>query len=240
MADHTDDTRARLGVVMLDHAHLARGVHSFVGTEEHGIGVLPEGFFESPRTWGIPVAYTVADGALPRLVVDGDPEALAILADSVATMAARCDLVVTSCGFFHGAWGRLTAPSDSATILSSLDLLGIAEQMTAGDIFVLTWDETALRRLLGDRPASRRLRTLELRSIPEWAELELPDFVARGRWDLGMLQQSLQRELARAAIGGATAVVLECTLTPQFRSTVRQFSAAPIIDIASVARMLLA
>ena len=240
MTDHSGMGDARLGVVMLDHAHLARGLQLFSGVEEQGIGVMPEGFFECPRTWGIPVAYMVADGALPRPVVDGDERALSILEDCVRTMAARCDLVITSCGFFHGAWAGISAPSNSAAILSSLDLLSAAQHMTSGEIFVLTWDAAALRRLIGTHSVGHRIRTLELRSIPEWEEMELSDFVARGRWSLDGLKRSLVRELSSADLSGVTSVLLECTLTPQFRSIVRQFTSAPIIDIATVARTLLA
>lgn len=231
-------TGRSLGVVLCD---LDSYAVDDIDHRVHGAAPIsdnPVGFFENPDSWpGIPVSYAVARGARVEQLVAGDPTAVDAFW-AARDRLAHCSLVITDCGFFYYA-RRSGRPTGNA-LTSSLDLLPLAASLTEAPIGVLTVSEPLARRLLAPDPLLPRLSIVGLESEPGWSGILTNDHGYGNGWDLDVLRSGVEAVLDRefapgGRFAGIGALVLECTLLPEFRREIARRTPVPILDIASFA-----
>jgi hypothetical protein len=237
--------RARpvLGVVLLDGDHVTEtaGLKSpFEWMPRHD---AMRGFFGDPQIWPAPTLYAVASAADGPAMLDLRPAALQGVADAIQRLEGQCDLLVGGCGFFAAAWPLLRAQPRSPALLSGLDFLDAALELTTRPVGVLTYAAATTQRILQERSAQERVRIVGLQSAGDWRHLAPQDWITRPRWTVGGLVQGLRDLMGTEATGGAFsdigALILECTALPRFRPIIREYLNVPIFDVASVARSLL-
>jgi hypothetical protein len=236
-------TRPVLGVVLLDGDHVtetARLESPFEWTPRHE---AVRGFFGDPRTWPAPTLYAVASAADGPAMLDLRPAALQGVADAIQRLEGRCDLLVGGCGFFAAAWPLLRAQPHLPVLLSGLDLLDAALELTTRPVGILTYAAATTQRILQERPAQERMRIVGLETVGDWRYLAQQDWITRPRWTTDGLERGLRDLMGAEATSGAFAdigaLILECTALPRFRSIIREYLDVPIFDVASVARSLL-
>ncbi len=238
------DSHPVLGVVLLDLPHYAGRSGAFTPAEEVGLGNLPRGFFECPATWPLPTAYEVAEGADIAATLSGAEVAKRGVATAVQRLAGECDLVIGDCGFFWVARERVRGTTGSV-ILSGLDLLPLAASLTRRPIGVLTFSVDALGPMLAGSPFAHRLRVLGLAAEPTWSRLAVDDYGTDEGWTRDALETELLDRVATEVregglLHGVGALVLECTVMPQFAAALSTLTRLPILDLATLATGLLA
>jgi hypothetical protein len=238
---------ARLGVVLMDAAHYPRSLGRDVEHCELGglpsWDTLPQGFMDHPGTWPFPTSFTVADGAGPEATLRGDVEALSALAVAARRLEASCDVITTSCGFFWAGWPLVKEEVRTPCILSALDSLELAAQMSSKPVGVLSYSSEDARRLLQSRPDYDRLRILGFNDLPAWQAIGPYDFFYSTEWSVESLRlEFLHRcaaELDGGVLEGVGSIVFECTAMPPFRSALRELTSVPILDVVSIVNAVL-
>ena len=231
-------TARTLGVILCDLDSYAVDDIDCVEAGAPAISDNPVGFFENPASWpGIPVSYAVARGARVEQLVTGDPVAIDAFWRARERLA-HCSLIITDCGFFY--YARQSGLPTANTLTSSLDLLPLAATLTRGRIGVLTVSTPLATRLLATDPLFPRLAIVGLEDQPGWDGILTNDHGYGNGWDLTTLRAGVEAVLERECAPGGRlesigALVLECTLLPEFRRTIAQYTTAPILDIASFA-----
>jgi hypothetical protein len=206
---------------------------------------LAPGFFGHPAAWPLPTLFAVAANATAAAAAAGDPDAMRGVVDAVARLDGRCDMIVGSCGFFAEAWGLMPQPPATPTLLSGFDLLDDALRSTSRDVAVLTFSEPPAERLLASHPERARVRVIGLVPAGDWPQVGRLDYATNPQWTLAGLESGLREVLEAETrpegkltnVGG---VVIECTVLPQFRSVIREYTPAPIFDAGAAAIALLA
>lgn len=227
-----------LGVILCDLDSYAVDDLDCVVPGAPAISDNPVGFFENPDSWpGIPVSYAVARGARVEQLVTGDPVAIDAFWRARERLA-HCSLVITDCGFFY--YARQAGLPTGNTLTSSLDLLPVAATLTNGKIGVLTVSAPLATRMLAADELFPRLTIVGLEDQPGWNGILTNDHAYGNGWDLDTLRAGVEAVLERECAPGGRlanigALVLECTLLPEFRREIAQYTAAPILDIASFA-----
>lgn len=236
-------TDPSLGVVLLDCSHYASAFGRFTPSDTRGIGYVP-GFFESPSTWPVPTTFAVASGAGPLPTIRGEPQAIEGLARAVDRVAGECDMVITDCGFFYAAVGRLSGRLGGTVLLSGLQLVELAGIMTTDPIGILTISAGRVEEMLAAHRLADRLRIVGVGDRPAWSSLGAEDFATNGRWTHDALRRELLEVVEPAFRAGTWrdvgVLVLECTVLPQFRAVLRSATPVPILDVASIATGALA
>jgi hypothetical protein len=237
-------TPPRLGIVLLDLPHLSGSTGSFVPADGAGLGTLPRGALECPATWPIPTEYEVARGATAEATLRGERAAAEGVRDAIAALQGRCDLIIGDCGFFWGARRHVDIESHVPVLLSVLDILDQVTASTDAPIGVLAFSRELLERMLDSHPARDRLRIVGLSDQPSWSRLEEEEYGLKQGWTTADLEAELDAVMAqslgsRGALDDAGALLLECTLTPQFRATIRAGTALPLYDVAHLALAVL-
>ena len=232
-------TRARLGVVLLSSAHYRATSGSFEPTDGRGLGELPPGWYESPRTWPVPTEYIVPANASAESVLRGERSAMRSFATAAERIRDRVDLTIADCGFYWAARRYPGVLDRAGRVLFSLDLLPVACGMAPGHVVVLTYSAVHAERLLADHPLRHRVRLVGLADLPTWKRIRPDDFVQRGVWTTAQLRTELCTTLRSFDRAGAfydvAAVVLECSVLPQFRADIMRIVQAPIFDAGSIA-----
>jgi hypothetical protein len=234
-----------LGVILLEAEHSVETIDladPFGWRPPAGLG---DGFLGHPGAWPVPTLFAVANGATGRSSAQCAPEALRGVAEAVERLDGRCDVIAGGCGYFGAAWSAIGTPPATPTVLSALDYLDAALSATSRDVAVLSMNGQAARDFLGGRPDAGRCRVIGLDDAGHWPLIARPDWVTDPQWTLKGLEQGLREVLTAAAVpGGALddvgALLLECTVLPQFHSVVREYTRAPIYDVAAMVRQLLA
>ena len=227
-----------LGVVLCDLDSYAVDDIDCVEVGAPAISDNPVGFFENPDSWpGIPVSYAVARGARVEKLVTGDPVAIDAFWRAKERLA-HCSLVITDCGFFY--YARQSGLPTGNTLTSGLDLLPLAASLTSERIGVLTVSAPLANRLLAPDALFPRLTVVGLEDQPGWNGILTDDHAYGNGWDLDTLRAGVEAVLERECapggrLEGIGALVLECTLLPEFRRTIAHYTSAPILDIASFA-----
>lgn len=231
----------RLGVVLLNADHATETLSAPDPFNVAPPAGLPPGFFGHRDFWRVPTVYAVAENATGPAILDGDPMAIADVVEAVERLAPHCDLIVGSCGYFHAAQPLLS--TTTATLLSGLSLLPNALASTAAPIGVLTYNQDATIRLLAGHPERDRIRIAGVDHLSGWSAISLTDWVTHPRWTVGQLRAELlatcQAERDHGVLAEVGAVILECTVMPQFRSDIARVLAVPVWDVAAVAKTLL-
>lgn len=234
-----------LGVILLEADHSLEtlgGDDPFSWRPPDGLG---DGFFGHPGAWPFPTIFAVARGATGRTSAECTPEALQGVADAVGRLDGNCDFIVGGCGYFGAAWSVIEKPPSTPTLLSGLDLVQQALGSTSRDVAVLSMSGIAASNFLAARPDARRLRVIGLDSAGDWPLVARPDWVTDPQWTLEGLERGLREVLDEEArpgggMDGIGAVILECTVLPQFHSVIREYTKVPVYDIGAVVRQLLA
>lgn len=235
----------RLGVVLLEAEHSVETLDWDGPQEWQPPSGLGEGFFGHPKAWPVPVVFAVAEAATAAAAARCEPSAMRGVADAVARLDGRCDLIVGGCGYFGGAWPMVTPAPATPTILSVLDLLDLALARTGRDVAVLSMSEEAAQSFLQTRDDGDRIRVVGLDHCADWKAIGRPDWVTHPRWSVTGLEKDLAGVLDTETapggrlddIGGA---LLECTVLPQFGSLIRDRVAAPVYDLAALVGGLIA
>ncbi len=234
-----------LGVVLLEADHSVETLDSpdpFSWQPPEG---LAPGFFGHPKAWPVPAVFAVAAGATGRSSADGAPHAMRGVAGAVRRLDGRCDMIVGGCGFFGLAWPLLDPRPRTPTVLSALDFLDVALAASRRDVAVISTNTADGRHAVASHPAADRIRVAGLDGVGDWSAFAEPDWAHRPAWTMTGLEQGLRQILSRAAQPGglldsAGAVLLECTVLPQFRSVIREYTSAPIYDLVNIVRATLA
>lgn len=238
-------SRKVLGVVLLEADHSVETLdipEPFSWQPPEG---LPPGFFGHPQTWPVPAVFAVAAGATGRSSADGAPQAMRGVADAVRRLDGRCDMIVGGCGFFGLAWPLLDPRPRTPTMLTALDFLDAALAVSRCDVAVISTSTADGRHATAGHPAAGRVRVVGLDGVGDWSAFAKADWAYRPAWTMKGLEQGLRQILGRAAqpggpLYGAGAVLLECTVLPQFRSVIREYTRAPIYDLVSIVHATLA
>lgn len=234
-----------IGVVLLDADHSVETLdHDDPFAWEPPPG-LTSGFFGHPAAWPLPTVFAVAWGATAAAAARGEPEAMQAVAEAVKRLDGRCDLIVGSCGFFAEAWDAIEMPPSTPTILSAFDLLDEALRSTAKDVAVISFSEEPAIRYLATRPDAGRIRIVGLTPAGDWPLIAPLDYAIRPQWTVAGLEAGLREVIAREVQPGGRlddvgALVLECTVLPQFRHVIREYTNVPVYDAATAATALLA
>lgn len=245
MSEQSPDrvSAGRLGVVLLDLPHYREKFGVFEPGDEQGLGSLPRGFFEHPMTWPVPTAFAVAPGATARRTLDAHPAAAEGLLTALGQLRGHCRVVITDCGFFWAARRALSDLPDPPLLSSGLELLELAARMTDRPIGILTFSAPSLEPLLSDHPLRDRLRVVGFSDLSQWAAFDCEDYATNRRWTLAEFRdQMLQRigeELDGGSLAQVGALVIECSLMPQFGREIRELSGLPVLDSASAALAML-
>jgi hypothetical protein len=199
---------------------------------------LTSGFWGNPAAWPLPVVFAVARGATGAASAQRTPEAVQGVVDAIARLDGRCDLIVGGCGYFGAAWPALPAPPRTPTVLSGLDLLDDALRSTSADVAVLSMSADAAAGFLASRPDANRIRVVGMDGARDWDGFAHPDWAIAPQWTLDGLESGLRDVLGTGALDGIGAVVIECTVLPQFRSVIREHTPAPIFELGAVVAQL--
>jgi hypothetical protein len=205
---------------------------------------LSAGFFGHPDCWPQQVLFAVAEGATGATSAACTPEALAGVVAAVRRLEGRCDLIVGGCGYFGAAWPLLTPAPATPTVLSALDLLDSALLSTSKNVAILSMSRSAATDFVADRADVDRIRVVGFDGVTDWPKFAHADWAIAPRWSLDGLEAGVRQVMAGATQPGGPladvgAVLLECTVLPQFRSVLREYTAAPIIELRSFVDQLL-
>ena len=205
---------------------------------------LTKGFFGHPQAWPVPTLFAVARGATAAASAAAEPEALQGVADAVARLDGRCDVIVGGCGFFAWAWPVIETPPATPTVLSGLDLLDVALRASSHDVAVLSFSDAPAKRFVETRADASRVRVVGISPAGDWPLIGRPDWAVNPEWTIEGVEAGLREVLdAEARPGGALdrtgGVVIECTVLPQFRSVIREYTPAPIYEAGAFALSLL-
>jgi hypothetical protein len=229
-----------VGVVLLNSTHAVDTLDlddPFAWVPPPGLG---RGFFGHPSAWPVPALFAVAENATSAAAALGDAAASRGVADAVARLDGRCDLIVGACGFFAYAWEAVSSPPTTPTLLSGLDLLDGALRASTRDVAVLSFGTSAAERFLERRTDRRRLRAVGLMPAGDWPKVGVPSYATDPQWTVEGLEAGL-REVLEAetrpggAMDGIGSLVVECTVVPQFRSVLREYLTVPILDAHTAA-----
>ena len=233
----------RLGVVLLDAEHSVETLDWENPDEWLPPSGLGEGFFGHPAAWPLPVLFAVAHGATAAAAAKSTAEALDGIAAAVGRLDGRCDLIVGGCGYFGAAWPLLGSPPSTPTILSALDLLDLALSSSRRDAAVLSMSAAAALSFLGERSDFDRIRVVGLDHCADWKAIGRPDWVSNPQWSVEGLEKNLQEVLdvemqPGGGLHGVGAVVLECTVLPQFAAIIRDRVGVPVYDLISIVKAI--
>lgn len=205
---------------------------------------LTKGFFGHPDAWPVPALFAVARGATAAASAAAEPEALRGVADALARLDGRCDVIVGGCGFFAWAWPVIEKAPATPTVLSGLDLLDVALRATGHDVAVLSFSDAPARRFVEARAGGARVRVVGISPAGDWPLIGRPDWAVNPQWTIEGVEAGLREVLGAevrpgGALEGIGGVVIECTVLPQFRSVIREYTPAPIYEAGAFALSLL-
>lgn len=234
-----------LGVIILEAEHSVDTLDladPFSWRPPDGLG---DGFLGHPGAWPVPTLFAVAHGATGRSSAECTAEALGGVASAIERLDGRCDVIAGGCGYFGAAWSVLDSPPETPTVLSALDYLDAALASTSRDVAVLSMSSKAAQDFLDRRVDAQRCRVIGLDDAGDWPLVARPDWVTNPKWELDGLVKGLRQVLdvesvPGGALDGVGGVLLECTVLPQFHSVIREYTKAPIYDVAAMVRQLLA
>ena len=226
-----------LGVILLDYEGYVGEELLCTPDDEVGLGWMPPGHFEHPRSWGCPVLYRVATGCTPEASEQASEDALRGVREAAHALDGRVDLITADCAytwFVREALDGVRTPA----LTSSLALLDLARTI-GRTVAIISSSGRVLRRLYGPLPVGVRIIGMESKS--EWERYQTYSVDTNPPLDRGLMARQLLERLDEdfAQQGEPGAVVLECTGLPQFRDVVRQRYGRPILDIASFVQHLL-
>lgn len=226
-----------LGVILLDYEGYGGEELLCTPDDEVGLGWMPAGHFEHPRSWGCSVLYRVASGCTPEASEQASKDALRGVQGAARALDGRVDLITADCAytwFVREALEGIRTPA----LTSSLALLDLARTIgrTAA---IISSSGRVLRRLFGPLPEGVRIIGMETKG--EWERYQTYSVDTNPPLDRGLMARQLLERLEEdfAEEGEPGAVVLECTGLPQFRDVVRQRHGGPILDIASFVQHVL-
>jgi hypothetical protein len=165
-------------------------------------------------------------GASVDQIVNENPASIAIAPFEAATLKARGDIIVTSCGFLSFWQDHLGSLTDQPFISSALTALpALRSRYAARDILTVTFDKNSLNENhFGEQrtdviglPEDMHLRQVISRNLAtldvERASKEITDFIASKR-------QPNHKH-----------ILLECTNLPPYKRVITAQTALPVTDI---------
>jgi hypothetical protein len=226
-----------LGVILLDYEGYVGEELRCTPEDDVGLGWMPPGHFEHPRSWGCPVIYRVANGCTPEASEYASQDAFRGVSEAARALDGRVDLITADCAytwFVREALDGIRTPA----LTSSLALLDLARAI-GGEVAIISSSGRVLHRLSGTLAEGVRIIGMETKS--EWGRYQYYSVDTNPPLDRGLMARQLLERLDEDfhMHGEPGAVVLECTGLPQFRDVVRQRYGGPILDIASFVQHLL-
>lgn len=231
-----------LGIVQLDESD--GRMESAV--ESTGRGAVMPFMVDDPSCWHVPLRKTVALGAdavsnkIPTL------EASRGIVDAARRLDGNTQMIIGNCGYMWASRAHLYGQTSTPTLTSSLEFLDLALRITKLPVGIVTWDVKPLAVLLQDHPGFERLRFVNVHDLPDWNAWGLDPCGNEqpcGWSKEGMAQQFAERLGEAFAEGGAFndigILILECTLVPDFRKTIRAVTSVPVIDLLHFAKAIL-
>jgi len=238
MASEDDvKTTPVLGVILLDSEGYTGIEAECTPHDEVGVGWMPPGHLEHPRSWGCDTIYRVARGCTPDASAMASPEAFQGVREAAAALDGRVDLITSDCAY---TWFVREALSGTATpaMSSSLALLDLAR--TVGErVAIVASSAEVLGSLLGEPPAGVRIVGLD--GKPEWTRYQTYTIHTDPPLDRAQMAHELLERLDEDFRDNSApdVILLECTGLPQFRQVIRARFDGPILDIASFVQYML-
>ncbi|MEM5292126.1 hypothetical protein ACFQ3P_41325 [Paraburkholderia sabiae] len=201
---------------------------------------------DDPACWTVPLCKTVAKGADAVANKVPTPEASRGILDAAQRLDGQTDLIIGGCGYMWASREHLYEQTSTPVLTSALEFLDLALRMTKLPVGIITWDAVPLMPLLKDHRGFERLRFVSIRDLPDFQKWVLDPC---GRqvpcgWSKELIAQQLSERLGEAfgkngVFNDVGVLVLECTLMPDFRDTIRGLTRIPILDLLSFAKAVL-
>lgn len=203
-------------------------------------------WIEDPSFWKLPFQTAIARGATPLANKVPTREAAKGILDAAVRLDGRVQLIIGNCGYMWASREHLYGRTSTPSITSGLEFLSLALKMTSQPVGIITWNADSLVPLVQDVPGWERLRYVSMSDLPEWAKswtcwsaYETPHGWTKHR----MAKELADRLNAAFATEGVFAdvaiLVIECTLVPDFRKTIRAITPLPILDLIQFAKTAL-
>ncbi|MEM5461071.1 hypothetical protein VSR69_40645 [Paraburkholderia phytofirmans] len=228
--ESSPDERPLLGVIKLDPDQQA---------------VMPF-MVDDPSFWPVPLCKTVAKGADAVGNKVPTPEAARGILEAARRLDGRTDLIIGGCGYMWASRKYLYGQTSTPVLTSSLEFLDLALRMTKLPVGIITWDAEPLVPLLQDQPGFERLRFVSIRDLPECMNWVLDPCAEQEPcgWSKSRMAEQLAERLTKAfsedgVFNEVGILVLECTLVPDFRKTIRAVTPVPVLDLLHFAKAAL-
>ncbi|WP_258878832.1 hypothetical protein [Paraburkholderia sp. BL6669N2] len=236
-----DEKRPSLGVIMLD----PDGSPDKRSENADNAVVMPF-MVDDPALWPVPLRKTVAEGADAVSNKVPTPEAARGILQAARRLDGHTDLIIGNCGYMWASRKHLYGQTSTPLLTSALEFLDLALRITNQPVGIITWDATPLVPLLADQPGFERLRCVSICDLPDWASWGSDPWANQEpcRWSKERMAQQLAERLIKAfgkdgVLNDVGVLLLECTLVPDFRKTIRTVTSIPVLDLLHFAKAAL-
>ncbi|SEK13467.1 aspartate/glutamate racemase family protein [Paraburkholderia diazotrophica] len=229
--------RPLLGVIKLDDGDASEAANE---------GPVMPFAVDDPAYWTVPLCKTIAKGADAAANKVPTPEAARGILEAAQRLDGHTDMIIGGCGYMWASRKHLYEQTSTPVLTSALEFLDLALRMTKLPVGIITWDAVPLMPLLKEYPGIERLRFVTIRDLPDFQKWVLDPCGEQAPcgWSKERIAQQLSDRLSGAfgrdgVFNDVGVLVLECTLMPDFRDTIRALTAIPILDLLSFAKAAL-
>ncbi|TCK94644.1 hypothetical protein [Paraburkholderia sp. BL9I2N2] len=238
---NSSDNSQLLGVIKLDRDDVSKKSSETAERET----VMPF-MVDDPACWSLPICKTVAKGANAVANKVPTPAAARGILEAARRLDGCTNLIIGGCGYMWASRKHLYGQTSTPVLTSALEFVDLALRMTKLPVGIITWDAVPLVPLLKDQPGFERLRFVSIRDLPDCANWVLDPCALEQPcgWRKERMAQQLAERLAEAfgkdgVFHDVGILVLECTLLPDFRKTIRSVTPIPVLDLLHFAKAAL-
>ncbi|MEM5461069.1 hypothetical protein VSR69_40635 [Paraburkholderia phytofirmans] len=199
---------------------------------------------DDPALWQVPLVKAIATGVGGKEV--STAQAAGGIVDAARRLDGHAQLIIGHCGFMWASREHLYGRTSTPALTSALEFVDLALRITKLPVGIITWDAEALVPLMRETFGFDRLRFLSVGDLPNWSKWPQDPYGSEvpRHWTKEQMAAEFHSRLATAfAEGGdfndVSVIVLECTLVPDFRQTIRSITSVPIFDILHFAKIAL-
>jgi len=200
----------------------------------------------NPEFWQVPYLSIKAKGADAVSNKIPTPEASKGLLNAARQFDGKTDLIFGDCGFMWASRESLYRKTGTPAITSSLEFLDLALRFTNKSVGIISWNEEPLKKLLENHTEFYRLRFVSVGDLPEWYKwaCDADSYMKPGGWTKTQMEKEFKERMeevfsANGQFSDISILIIECTLVPDFRNTIRSISSVPIFDILNFVKMLI-
>lgn len=201
---------------------------------------------DDPSFWRVPYRSAIAKGADAEGIKIPTAEATRGMLEAAGRLDGHTQLIIGDCGYMWASRKQLYRRTCTPTVTSGLEFLDFALRISNLPVGIITWDAKSLAPLLEDHAEFDRLRFVSVSELPDWAKsVQSPsEYSSPGGWTKDRMSEQFGARLAEAfaengTFRGVGILVLECTLVPDFRKTIRTVTSVPVFDLVHFAKAAL-